>query len=62
VKGPIIEQKDVKSAWIDGGKVIEEKLKGVRIQGRQFEEEALAGQGFDRPIQVETLKTVPGGP
>jgi hypothetical protein len=46
---------------IRAGKVIEEELKALSIQERQFQKEALSRQWFDRPVQVETLEAVGRG-
>jgi hypothetical protein len=41
--------------------MIEEELKALSIEGRQFEKEALPGQGFDGPVQVKALEAVRRG-
>jgi hypothetical protein len=61
VKGPIIEQQQVEAGGISGGELIEEELKALRIEERQFEKEALPGPRFHRPVQVETLEAVGRG-
>ena len=43
---------------ISGGKVVEEELKALRIEGGQFEKETLPGEGFDRAVEVETLEAI----
>jgi hypothetical protein len=51
----------MKPGGIGGGKVIEEDLKALGIEQRQLEKEALAGQRFHDPIEIEILKTVGRG-
>jgi hypothetical protein len=60
VKCAIIEQKKMEAEGIGGGKMVEEELKALSIEGGQFEKETLPGQGFNRPIQVETLEAIGG--
>ena len=43
---------------ISCGKMVEEELKPVRIEGGQFEKEALASQRLDRAVQVESLEVI----
>lgn len=43
---------------ISGDKMLEEELKALRIEGRQFQKEALACEWFDRTVQVETLEVI----
>lgn len=58
VKGPIIEQEQVEAGGVGGGKMVEDEVKAVRIEGRQFEKEALARQRLDRAVQVESLEVI----
>lgn len=48
----------MEASGISSGKVIEEELKALSVEQRQFEEEALPRQRFDRPVQIETLEAV----
>jgi len=58
VKGAVIQEQEMEALEIGGGKVVQEELKALGVEQRQLEKEALAGQGFYGPVQVEALKTV----
>ena len=62
VKGSMVEPEEVEALGSHGGEVVEEELKELSLESRQFEQEALAGQGFNRSLQVEALKAKGGGP
>src|SRR5215470_16925313 len=48
----------MEASKISGGKVIEEELKTLSVEQRQFEKEALSCQRFNRPVQIETLEAI----
>lgn len=58
MKGPIVEQEEVEGGGISSGKVLQKELKALSIQERQFQKEALARLGLDRPVQIETLEAI----
>ncbi len=58
VTGPIVEQEEVEAGRVNGGAVIEEELKALGIEERQFQKETFARQWFDGSVEVETLETV----
>jgi hypothetical protein len=58
VKRAIIEQQEMEAGRISSGKMIEEELKALGIEGRQFQKEALAGEWVDGAVEVETLEVI----
>jgi hypothetical protein len=58
VKGPVVQQEQMEASGSQSGEVIEEELKALSIQERQFQKEALSRQWFDCPVQVETLEAI----
>ena len=58
---PIVQREEMEASRIGGDKMVEEELKALRIQGWHFQKEALAGEGFDRSVQIETLEVIRRG-
>jgi hypothetical protein len=58
VERPIIEQEEREAGRVGGGKMIEEQLKALRIEGGQFQKEALPRERLDRAVQVEALEMI----
>ena len=58
VKGAIIEQEEMETDGVGGSEVVEEEVKALGVEGGQFQKEALARQGFDRPVEVEALEAI----
>jgi len=61
VKRAIIEQEEREADGIGRSKVVEEKLKALGIEGRQFQKETLPREWSDGPVQGETLEAIRGG-
>ena len=60
MKCAIIEQEEREAGGSGGGKVVEEELKALSIEGGEFQEEARARERFNGPLPVETLEAVGG--
>jgi hypothetical protein len=58
VKGPIVEQQQMEARGSKSSKVLEEELKALSIQDRQFQKEALPRPRFNRPVQIKTREAI----
>ena len=58
MKGAVVEEQQMEGGRIKGGEVIEEELKALSVQERQFQKEALPCEWLDRPVQVETFEAI----
>ena len=58
VKRSIIEEEQVEAGGIGGSQMVEEELKAVRIEVRQFEKETLPRERFHSAVQVERLEVI----
>ena len=61
MKRAIIEQEEMEAGRVSRSKVVEEELKALGIKSGQFEKETLSSEGFDVPVQVETLEAIGRG-
>ena len=61
MKRPIVQQEEREASRIGGGKRVEEERKALRIQGWHCQKEALAGEWFDRAVQIEALEVIRRG-
>jgi hypothetical protein len=58
MKRAIIEQQQVEADGIGRGEMLEEELKALGIEERQFQKEPLASHWLHCPVQIHALKAI----
>jgi hypothetical protein len=60
MKRAVIEQEEMEARGVGSSEMLQEEVKALRIEGGQFQKEALPGHWFHGAIEIPALKAIGG--